>query len=225
MNLPMPGSGPGRTHRDFEPKSRFGPAGIGVMVVFHLVVGYALVTGLGKQAIEIIKKPLTATIVEEVKLPPPPPPPPPKPIVKQEVPKTQAPPPPAYVPPPDVTPAPTTERAPAITAVQSTEAVAPPPAAPPAPAVAPSPPLSSDIAVVCPKQVRPEMPDKAAADGTGGTVSAEARIKGGKVVDVRILSGPRVFHAAVRSAMFKYECQASGDAEVVAKQQFEFKVE
>ncbi len=54
-------------------------AGIVVVVLIHLVVGYALVTGLTRQAIEVIKKPLQATVVQEVKVPePPPPPPPPK---------------------------------------------------------------------------------------------------------------------------------------------------
>ena len=39
---------------------------------------YALMTGLARHAVEIIKKPLTATVIEELKLPPPPPPPPKK---------------------------------------------------------------------------------------------------------------------------------------------------
>ena len=60
----------------------------------------------------MIKKPLSATIVEEIKAPPPPPPPPPKKIV--EAPKVQAPV-ETYVPPPDI-PVPTTQ-APVITAV------------------------------------------------------------------------------------------------------------
>ena len=97
MNAILKNSGPGRASRDFAPKSRFGPVAIAVMVAFHGLVGYALVNGLGKQVIEMVKKPLEATIVQEVQLPPPPPP---KQIVKQEVPKPQAPPPPAYVPPP-----------------------------------------------------------------------------------------------------------------------------
>ena len=73
--------------------------GLTVVIVLHVVVIYALLTGLARTAIEVIKKPLTATIIEEVKLPPPPPPPPPKRIV--EPPKAQAPVQP-YVPPPDI---------------------------------------------------------------------------------------------------------------------------
>ena len=77
--------------------------GIVIVVAVHVLVVYALLTGLARKAVEVIKKPLTATIIEEIKAPPPPPPPPPpKRIV--EPPKVQAPEP--YVPPPDI-PAPT----------------------------------------------------------------------------------------------------------------------
>src|SRR4249920_2582147 len=80
--------------------------GITVVILIHVLVIYALLTGLARKAVEVIKKPLTATIIEEVKLPPPPPPPPPKKIV--EPPKAQ----PVvqpYVPPPDIpVPQPTT---------------------------------------------------------------------------------------------------------------------
>lgn len=219
----------GRAQRDFKPKSKVGTIGIVFMVLFHLGLGYALYAGLGSKVVQLVKKPLDATIIEEVKLPPPPPPPPPKPVVKQEVAKVDAPPPPAYVPPAQVVrndaPSP-------IAAVQNAEPVAPPPAAPPAPVVAvaapaapaPPKPVSSDIGVACPKQVRPEPPQKAIDDGISGIVKAEVRIKGGKVVEVKMLSGPKVYYAAVRSAIMQYECASSAD-EVVARQEFDFKVE
>jgi protein TonB len=38
------------------------------------------------------------------------------------------------------------------------------------------------------------------------------------------ISGPRVFHAAVRSAMLQYKC-VSGADDVIAVQEFEFKIE
>ena len=211
--------------RTFSPKSKFGPMGLAVMIVAHLLIGYVLATGLAGKAIEIIKKPLDATIIQEVKLPPPPPPPPPKQIVKQEVPKPQAPPPPAYVPPPDV--APPATPAPSISAVQSIEPVAPPAALPPPPPAPPAPdvPAKLDIALACPKQFKPEMPQKAIDDGIGGTVKAEATIRGGRIVEVRILSGPRAFHTAVRAAMLRYECATTGEASAIATQEFTFKVE
>ena len=55
-------------------------------------------------------------------------------------------------------------------------------------------------------------------------VRAQATIRGGVVQEVTILSGPRVFHAAVRNAMLQYKC-SSGAGEVVATQEFEFKIE
>ncbi|HJW12150.1 MAG TPA: hypothetical protein VJ598_10205 [Albitalea sp.] len=144
-----------RAEREFKPKSKVSPIGIAVMVAFHLGVGYVLVSGLGRHAVELVKKPLDATIIEEVKLPPPPPPPP-KPIVKQEMPKVETPP-PAYVPPPEVAPPPDAPSP--IAAVQNAVPEAPPPAAPAAPVATPQP-ATNDIAVACPKQTRPVPPQR-----------------------------------------------------------------
>lgn len=212
--------------RQFKPKAGFSPAGIAVMVAAHGLLGYALVSGMATKAVEIIKKPLEATIVAEVKLPPPPK------IERIEriepVLKVAAPPPPAYVPPPDITPPPSA--APAIAAVQTTQAVAPPPAAPPVPLAPPAPPapaapVRADMALVCPKQVKPDIPKKAIEDGIEGTVKAEVRVRGGKVMDVRIISGPRAYHAAVRTALARYECSNSSLEEITATQDFVFKLE
>lgn len=68
------------------------------------------------------------------------------------------------------------------------------------------------------------MPRRALREGIGGVVRAQAMIRGGVVQEVTILSGPRVFHAAVRNAMLQYKC-SSGAGEVVATQEFEFKIE
>jgi protein TonB len=99
----------------------------------------------------------------------------------------------------------------------------PPPPAPPAPAPAPRP-ARVEMSVVCPTQTPPEMPRQAAREGTTGTVVAQAVISGGVVKDVRIVSGPRVFHAAVRAAMLQYKCVSEG-GEVTATQEFVFKLE
>jgi protein TonB len=108
--------------------------GITFVVLLHILVIYALVTGLARKAVEVIKKPLTATIIEEVKLPPPPPPPPPKRVI--EPPKAQ----PVvqpYVPPPDIPPpqAPSEPviSAPSITPPAESHDCAPAPPAPPTP--------------------------------------------------------------------------------------------
>ncbi len=53
---------------------------------------------------------------------------------------------------------------------------------------------------------------------------AQAVIRNGAVVEVTVLSGPRIFHAAVRAAMLQYRC-VSGADEVIAVQEFAFRVE
>jgi protein TonB len=205
---------------DFQPRD---PSrrwkGIVIVLLVHALIGYALVSGMARTGLNLLKKPLEAVVIQEVIIPPPPPPPPPKEIKQPDV-KVDAPPPP-FVPPPDVAP-PTTSTAPVI---QSTS-VAPPPApaviAPPPPP-APPKPNRADIGVACPTQVAPEMPRKALQDGIQGVVKASALIVNGVVKEVIILSGPRVFHSAVRSAMMQYRCV--NDGEITATQEFNFKVE
>ena len=209
-----------------DPSSRV--KGIVIVVVLHVLIGYALVSGMARKGLDLIKKPLEAVVIQEVIIPPPPPPPkrvePPK-----ELPKVQAPPPP-FVPPPDVPP-PVTSTAPVIVATHTPPPAPaviapPPPPAPPAPAPAPvaTGPKRSAIGVACPTQVAPEMPRKALQDGTEGVVKAQILIKNGVVQEVTILSGPRVFHAAVKSAIQQYKCVADGP-EVLATQEFNFKLE
>lgn len=203
----------------FQPKDPSRSAtGLVVVVGLHVVLGYALVSGLARDIVKVIKKPLDAAVIQEVKLPPPPPPPPK--VVKLEAPKLKTPPPPAYVPPPEVTP--TVAPPPVIAAASPTPppvpVIAPP--APPAPApAAPPKPVKADMAASCPTQVRPDVPR--GAEGVSGVVRAQAIIRDGAVKEVTILSGPKVFHQAVRSAMLQYRC-VSGDAEIVATQQFVF---
>ena len=106
--------------------------GVTVVVLLHIALVYALLNGLGRKVVEIIKQPLETKIIEEIKPPPPPPevqlPPPPKFVA----------PPPPYIPPPEVqvnVPPPPN----VITATTNT----PPPEAPPiavrAPVEAPAP--------------------------------------------------------------------------------------
>lgn len=203
--------------------------GIVVVLVVHALIGYALVSGMARKGLNLIKKPLEAVVIQEVIIPPPPPPPPPPKKIEppKEVPKPEAPPPP-FVPPPDVAPT-VTSTAPSIVATATPPPAPvviapPPPPAPPPPAPAPPKPNRTDIGVACPTQVPPEMPRKALQDGTEGVVKAQARIKDGAVKEVTILSGPRVFHAAVREAMMQYKCTQDA-AEVLAVQEFNFKIE
>ena len=71
--------------------------GITVVVLLHVFIVYALVTGLARKVVEVIKQPIETKIIEEIK---PPPPPPDKPLPPPP-PKVLAPPPP-FIPPPEV---------------------------------------------------------------------------------------------------------------------------
>lgn len=202
-----------------DPSRRY--KGIAIVIGLHILIGWGIVSGTAKNALVALKKPLEAVVIQEVIIPPPPPPPP-KQIKPPEAPKVEAPPPP-FVPPPDVAP-PVTSNAPVIQSV-----AAPPPApaviAPPPPPAPPRPaPNRSDLRVACPTQVPPEMPRKAIQDGSEGVVRAQALVKDGAVKEVTILSGPRVFHAAVKAAMMQYQCTTDAN-EILATQEFVFKIE
>jgi len=100
--------------------------GFAVAVVFHALLAYALVHGLARKIVEVVRPPLETKIIEEVRRPPqdqPPPPPPP--------PKLTTPPPP-FIPPPEVQVQVPVQPPPTITAVVATPPPAPipPPAAP-----------------------------------------------------------------------------------------------
>jgi protein TonB len=207
-------------YRPKDPSRRY--KGIAIVIGLHVLIGWGIVSGTAKNALVMLKKPLEAVVIQEVIIPPPPPPPP-KEIKPPEAMKTDAPPPP-FVPPPDVAPQ-TTSTAPSIVSVATPSAtpavIAPPPpvAAPPRPA-----PNRQDLRVACPTQVPPEMPRKAIQDGSEGVVKAQALVKNGAVQEVTILSGPRVFHAAVKAAMMQYKCTADA-TEILATQEFVFKIE
>ncbi len=184
--------------------------GLTVVVLLHVVVIYALLTGLARTAIEVIKKPLSATIIEEVKLPPPPPPPPPKRII--EPPKVQAPVQP-YVPPPDIpVPAPTEPpviSAPAITPPAEPFVIAPPVVAPPPP----KPAIRKGLVPL--EKVNPIYPREAIRAGVEkGRVVARLFIdEKGLVTEVKIVEAdpPGVFNKEVIRALSQWKFQAEGE--------------
>ena len=81
--------------------------GITIVVLFHLLVVYALVTGLAKKVIDVVRAPIETKVIEEIKKPPPPPE-----VVLPPPPKLEAPPPP-FIPPPST-------RRPAMSRAKST---------------------------------------------------------------------------------------------------------
>jgi protein TonB len=69
--------------------------GLTIVVLLHALLGWAIVNGLARKVVDVIKQPFETKIVEEHKPPPPPEAPPPPP------PKVAVPPPP-FIPPPEI---------------------------------------------------------------------------------------------------------------------------
>ena len=187
--------------------------GISFVVLVHALVIWALLSGLGKNVIQIIKKPLNATIIEEVKLPPPPPPPPPpKKIVEQ--PKVQQPL-DTYVPPPDVPVA--APSAPVISAVTAEPPKEPHVIAPPPPTVTAPAPAKPAVrrGIVRLSGDDPSYPKEAIRAGVAkGRVVARLQIdEKGNVTEVNITVSdpPRVFDKVVRAALEGWKFKAEGE--------------
>ena len=127
---------------------------ITMVVVLHLVLGYALVTGLARKVVEVMKAPIETKIIEEIKKPPPDTPPPPPP-------KLAAPPPP-FIPPPEINIQVPTVTAPTITTVTTTP---PPPGPPPVaqPVTAPQPAIRKEYKAAA-YRVEPVFPRQAQKD-------------------------------------------------------------
>jgi len=187
--------------------------GITFVVLVHVVVIYALVTGLARKAVEVIKKPLTATIIEEIKTPPPPPPPPPPRKIVEPPKVTQT-----YVPPPDV-PVPTQTTEPVITSVTPTPPPEPVVIAPPAPPVVEAPPAPPKPAIrrgaVPIERVEPVYPREAIKDNiSNGKVVARLQVdEKGLVTGVTIVeANPRkVFDREVIRALSQLKFKPEGD--------------
>lgn len=185
--------------------------GITVVVLLHVLVVYALVTGLARTVVEVVKGPIDVKVIEEIVKKPPPPP-----EVLPPPPKVAAPPPP-FIPPPEVNIAPPPTPAPAITAVTQE---APP--APHAPAIqkvpdtpAPAPAVRS-ARVVCPNYLQVmssiSYPREALKDGVEGEVVIEFTVTAsGQVKDTVIKSSSnRVFNRASMAVVSELKCQGQG---------------
>lgn len=181
--------------------------GITAVVLFHVLLVYAMLNGLGRQVVEVFKAPLEVSIVAEVK-PPPPPPLPPK--VVQIRPKVSAPTPPAYVPPSEIA---VQAPVPTITTTRERHPEASP--APPAPAPAPvARPAASNITIACPNHhaVPVDAPRQAIRLGLSGQVLAEFTVTASGVIqDIGIVSSSNpIFNPAVIKAIARYQCVGQG---------------
>jgi protein TonB len=213
------------SNRQTDPRRHV--VGFAVVVLFHVAVVYALVTGLAKKVVDVVRAPIETKVIEEIKQPPPPPPE----IVVPPPPKLEAPPPP-YVPPPEVqiavpppvlptvtlAPSPTPPPEPVVIApvappVQAPVAVAPPPVAPPAPP--PPKPLAQTVGNLCTKIPKPEAPGTDAS--VKADISVSLTIQGGKVTKMTVVRETyspssidrklkRAIVSSIQAAVDQYEC-------------------
>ena len=180
------------------------PTGLIIVLIMHVLLAYALVSGLAKKVVDKVM----VTETKLVEAPPPPPPPPPKDLPP---PPKNLPPPPVYVPPPpvDVPPPPPQQQ------IQTTTVMPPPaPEVRLAPAVAPAPPAPPAVAARAARvnatdpSCRPDYPAAAARAGATGishirfTVDANGKVT---AADVVAPSGPtrehRLLDAAAKAAL------------------------
>jgi protein TonB len=169
---------------------------ISMVIGLHLLLGYALVTGLARKVVEVIKAPIETKIIEEIKKPPPDTPPPPPP-------KLAAPPPP-FIPPPEINiQVPVVQQAPAITVVQTTPPPVVAPPAPPAPPVQASP-VRKEFKPL--QRVNPAFPRQALQQGITGRVIAWVHVApNGSVTNVEIKqSSNRLFDREVVRALSQW---------------------
>jgi len=173
------------THNEKNAKKNL--TGITIVVLLHLLVGYVIITGMGKRWVTKMVAPVETKIIEEVKPPPPkelPPPPPP--------PEMKAPPPP-FIPPVEVNvqqpPPPqnviqnATNVKPATTEIQ--KAPPAPPAAPPGPAKTG---VSTAAVVDFSTCAKPEWPKSSLRNEETGTVTLSFLIgTDGRVADSKVV--------------------------------------
>lgn len=208
--------------------------GIGSVILFHALLVYVLLTGLGKKVVDVIRAPIETKVIEEIKKPPPP-----QEIVPPPPPKMEAPPPP-FIPPPEVqitTPPPQ----PTITATTPTPppaptviAPAPPVAAAPAPAPAPAaPPAPATVAagVACSNYAsvmgEAGFPREALRQNLerGDALIQFTLTANGEIKDVKTLRASHpIFARNSQRLVNEYKCAGQG-RDVVVTVPFGYKVE
>ena len=184
--------------------------GMTVVVLFHALVVYALVTGLAKRVVDVIRAPIETKVIEEIKRPPPPPeiqiatPPPPAPTITATTPT----PPPAPV----------------------VIAPAPPPvvAAAPAP-VAPPAPVSAGVVCSNYQSVMGDVayPREAQRQGIekGDALIQFTLSPTGEVKDIKVIrASHQIFARNSMRIVGEYKCQGQG-REVTVQVPFGYKLQ
>lgn len=205
--------------------------GLGAVLLFHGLLIYALVTGLAKKVVDVVRAPIETKVIEEVKKPPPPPE-----VLVPPPPKLEAPPPP-FIPPPEIQIA-TPPPQPTITATTPTPPPAPvtiTPAPPPPVAVAPAPPPPPAVqsaGSICPTYAKAmgevAFPKEAIRQGLErGEVTVQFTVgPNGEVKDVRAVGASNQIFArnSIRIVENEFKCVGQG-RDVTAKVQFVYKLE
>ena len=202
--------------------------GIGFVILFHAAIVYALLTGLAKKVVDVVRAPIETKVIEEIKKPPPPPE-----VVVPPPPKLEAPPPP-FIPPPEVQVAVPPPAQPTITASTPVPPPAAPmaPVAPPAAAPAPAaPPAPVSAAVVC-SNFSTVMGDSVFPREAvrQGIEKGEALIQftlsaSGEIKDVKVLKSTHpIFARNSMRLVSEYKCQGQGK-DVLVQVPFGYKME
>jgi len=204
--------------------------GITVVVLFHLLVVWALVSGLAKKVVDVVRAPIETKVIEEIKKPPPPPE-----VVVPPPPKLEAPPPP-FIPPPEIQIATPPPPQPTITATTPTPPPAPVAIAPTPPPAAPAPPAppapaTASAGVVC-SNYASVMGDVAFPRDAQrqGIERGEATIQftltaSGEVKDIKaIRSTHQIFARNSIRIVSEYKCQGQG-RDVTVTVPFAYKME
>ena len=219
--------------------------GIVFVVLFHAGIVYALLTGLAKKVVDVVRAPIETKVIEEIKKPPPPPE-----IVVPPPPRLEAPPPP-FIPPPEVhivmpppvqntitVTTPTPPPAPVVIAPIAPLVVAPPIAplvvVPPIvavrpPAVAPSAPVSAGV--VCSNYTTvmgdvsyPREAIRAGID-KGEAVVQFTLSANGAIKDIKVIRASHpVFARNSARIVAQYECQGQGH-DVLVQVPFGYKLD
>src|SRR5580765_3083068 len=202
------------SERQADPRRHL--VGIAFVILFHAFIVWALVSGLAKKVVDVVRAPIETKVIEEVKKPPPPPE-----VVVPPPPKLEAPPPP-FIPPPEIQIATPPPPQPTITATTPTPPPAPvviAPAPPPVAAAPPAPPAPATMSagVVC-SNYNSVMGDVAFPRDAQrqGIERGEATIQftltaSGEVKDIKaIRSTHQIFARNSVRIVSEYKCQGQG---------------
>jgi periplasmic protein TonB len=212
-----------------DPRRRI--VGFGAVLLFHVLIVWALVSGLAKKVVDVVRAPIETKVIEEIKKPPPPPE-----IVVPPPPKLEAPPPP-FIPPPEIQIATPPPPQPTITATTPT----PPPApvviapAPPPVAAAPAPPAPApatvSVGVACPNMQTvmgdSGFPRDAQRQGIekGNAIIEWTITAAGEIKNPRTVSASnQIFARNSIRLISDYKCVGQG-RDVVVRQEFNYKLE